>query len=129
MIPAPRVKQGVVPAAPEAPEVIPNIDDLIEAGEEKDTLKNLIVARMQVDSLLKPLEKQKDALTDRIKTALSGFGITEMLCSGAKVSYTITERKTLNHTKLVAAGVDVETIVACTDISKSSTLRITPGKE
>lgn len=128
MVPTPRAKQEV-PAAPEPKEIIPNIDDLIGEEDDRDTLKLLINQRLDIDSQLRPLEKQKENVTDRIKTHLSNYGITSMLCDGAKISYTVQERKTLNHTKLVAAGVDIETIVACTDISKSSTLRITPGKD
>ena len=129
MIPAPRVPQGEVPAAPEAEPIIPGIDELLPAGEDKDALRKLIDIHIQLNSQIKPLEKQIDAIKERIKTTLSGYGITNMVCDGAKVSYTVTERRTLNHNKLIAAGVDTEIIVACTDISKSSMLKITPAKD
>lgn len=128
MVPTPRAKQEV-PVAPEPKEIIPAIEELIGDEDDRETLKLLIQQKIDIDYQLKPLEKQKDNVTDRIKTHLSNYGITSMVCDGAKVSYTVQERKTLNHTKLVAAGVDIETIVACTDISKSSTLRITPSRD
>jgi hypothetical protein len=129
MIPGPRISQGEVPPAPEVKEAIPMLDELIADTEDRETIRQLISKSIEIAALLKPLEKQQDAIKDRIKVQLSGYGITSMLCDGAKVSYTMTERKTLNHTKLVAAGVDVETIVACTDVTRSSMLKITPAKE
>jgi hypothetical protein len=127
MIPGPR--NTAVPPAPEEKETIPSISDLIGDAEDRLTLEQLIAQRISIDAQIKPLEKSKDLLTDRIKTQLSSYGITQMLCDGAKVSYTMTERKTINQNKLIGAGVDIETIVLCTDVSKSSMLKITPAKE
>lgn len=127
MIPGPRNTE--VPPAPEEKETIPSISDLIGDAEDRLTLEQLIAQRISIDAQIKPLEKSKDLLTDRIKTQLSSYGITRMMCDGAKVSYTTTERKTINQNKLIGAGVDIETIVLCTDVSKSSMLKITPAKE
>jgi hypothetical protein len=127
LVPGPRNTD--VPPAPEQKETIPSIQDLIGDEDDRTTLEQLIAQRVAIDSQIKPLEKSKDLLTDRIKTQLSSYGITQMLCDGAKVSYTMTERKTINQNKLIGAGVDIETIVLCTDITKSSMLKITPAKE
>ena len=129
MVPVPHVKQSEVPAAPEVKETIPDINELIGDEEDRSTLSVLIQRKMEIDEPLKPLEKQKDAIVERIKVYLSGYGITSMMCQGAKVSYTVIERKALNQMKLIESGVAVETIVACTDITKSSTLKITPAKD
>ncbi len=128
LIPAPRVKQGEVPALPEPEPIIPPIDELIPDGEDKQALRLLIGMSIDLNLKIKPLEKQQDAIKDRIKVALSSYGITSMSCDGAEVSYTVTERRNLNHMKLIAAGVDTEVIVACTDITKSSMLKITPAR-
>lgn len=126
---------SMVPAAPaatlppEQDDSIPSIDVLITDEDERGTLQKLILQRITVDASIKPLEKVKENLTDRIKTLLGSYGINQLMCDGAKVSYTMTERKSLNQTKLVAAGVDMEIIVACTDISKSGMLKITPPKD
>lgn len=129
LVPAPRVKQGEVPALPEPEAIIPPIDELIPDGEDKQALRLLIGMSIDLNLKIKPLEKQQDAIKDRIKVALSSYGITSMSCDGAKVSYTVTERRNLNHMKLIAAGVDTEVIVACTDITKSSMLKITPARD
>jgi hypothetical protein len=129
LVPVPRVPQGDVPAAPEPVAIVPPIDELMEDGEDKDTLRKLIEVHIALNSQIKPLEKQLDIIKDRIKNALSCYSITNMSCDGAKVSYTVTERRTLNHMKLIAAGVDTEVLVACTDITKSGMLRITPAKD
>ena len=129
MVPVPHVKQSEVPAAPEVKETIPDINELIGDEEDRSTLSVLIQRKVEIDEQLKPLEKQKDAIVERIKVSLSGYGITSMMCQGAKVSYTVIERKALNQMKLIESGVAVETIVACTDITKSSTLKITPAKD
>lgn len=128
MIPGPRVVQGVVPTT-DIKEVVPGVEELIADEEDRNTLAALVQSKIAIDSQLKPLEKQKEMVTDRIKAALSSYGITTMMCAGAKVSYTTTERKTINATKLVASGVDMEVIVACTDVTKSGMLKITPGKD
>lgn len=128
LVPAPYVKQGKAPHA-ELTEVLPAIDDLIAEEDDRDTLKQLIAMQVQLNLQIKPLEKQKDLVTDRIKAALSSYGITSMVCEGAKVSFTATERKTINPMKLIAAGVEAETIVMCTDITTSSMLKITPAKD
>lgn len=127
MVPGPRNTE--VPPAPEEKETIPSIQDLIGDEDDRMTLEQLIAQRVAIDAQIKPLEKSKDLLTNRIKTQLSSYGITQMLCDGARVSYTTTERKTINQNKLIGAGVDIEIIVACTDVSKSSMLKITPAKE
>lgn len=129
MVPVPYVKQGKVPEAPKAEEVIPDISALLEEGEDRETLEQLISKRVEIDAQIKPLEKQKDALTTRIKATLTEYGITHMMCAGAKVSYTETERKALNQMKLLEAGVSIQTLSDCTDITKSGMLKITPAKE
>src|ERR1700722_15818842 len=129
MIPAAR--NNLVPPPPESKEVIPSIQELIGDEDDRNTLEQLIAQRIDIDSQIKPLEKSKELLTDRIKTQLSSYGITQMLCDGAKVSYSVTEgRKTINRNKLIGAGVDTDIIDACTDVSAAgSMLRITPAKE
>lgn len=128
MVPVPYVKQGKVPKH-EQSEAIPPVEDLITDKEDRETLAQLVAARVQLDIQLKPLEKQKEMMTDRIKAALSSYGITSMMCAGAKVSYTQQEYKKLNEQKLIGAGVDLETIILCTDVTMTSRLTIRPEKD
>lgn len=125
---------SMVPTARATPtyteeEPVPTIEMLIADEEERVTLQKLVIQKIAVDESLKPLEKVKEGITNRIKSLLSGYGITQATCDGARISFTTTERKTINSTKLLENGVDIEVIVASTDITKSATLRITPAKE
>lgn len=119
---------GDVPLPPSTAEVIPSVDDAIGDEDDRETLKELVSKRMEIDAQLKPLDAAKDALTARIKTVLGNYGLNKLTCAGASINYFLTERKSINATKLMAQGVDMETIVACTDVTKSGTLKITPLK-
>lgn len=127
MVPAGIGKPAVLPPMPEE-DRIPSITDLIGDAEERDTLQKLIIQKIAVDASLKPLEKVKDNIVDRIKNILGTYGIQQMECDGAKVSYTRTERKTISRIKLEALGVNVAIIDTATDVTVSSMLKITPSK-
>src|SRR5580692_9611874 len=75
MVPGPRNTE--VPPAPEEKQTVPTIQELIGDEEDRLTLEQLIAQRISLDAQIKPLEKSKDLLTDRIKTQLSSYGITQ----------------------------------------------------
>lgn len=119
---------GNVPLPPPKEDETPSIDDLIGDAEERETLRKLVANRISYDLAIKPLEKMKDATTDRIKTILGSYGINKASCDGASLSYTQTERKTINRVKLEALGVDPAIIDTATDVTTSAMLRITQAK-
>ena len=71
----------------------------------------------------------RDILSDRIKKILGTYGISKMKCAGASVSYTPTERSSINKMKLQALGVSDDIIAAATDVTQSVTLRVVIDKD
>jgi hypothetical protein len=125
MVPA-AAKKAPLPTPTD--DTVPDVKDMIGEQEDLQTLDTLIKARLEVDGQYKMLEKARDSYTDRIKTILATYGINKATCRGALISYTQTERKTINRLKLEGLGVDPAIIDTATDISISAMLKITPPK-
>lgn len=119
---------SVPPAPPKQEDITPTIDQLFIDKKDRDNLRKLVTARIQLSSQIKQLESALEPINTSIKTVLGEHGIGNMDCDGSKIAYFPTERKTINAMKLLGAGVEQETIDLCTDVSRSSTLKITPPK-
>lgn len=119
---------GGVPLPPPWPEKekAADITELIGDADERETLAMLIDLHTEVNARKKALEDQLEPIKNRIKTMLGSYGITSMTSHGASVNYFRTERKTINGTKLLMAGVAIGIVEECTDVSFSATLKITP---
>lgn len=117
-----------VPPPPPEDERVPDITELIADEEDRDIVQMLIIQKVDVARQIKPLEAIVDNCNTRIKKFLSEYGITKAVSSGIGISYTATERKTINRNKLIAAGVDEATIDECTDVTTSSMLKLTPPR-
>ncbi len=122
MNPAP--KPPVVEPEPKAPD----ITSLIADTEECQALCQLISYHATLTQQLKPLDDAREACSKRIKALISGYGIEAATYQGIALAYYKTTRKTLNQIKLMEAGVSVQIISACTDITESHSLKITPAK-
>lgn len=117
---------SLVPQAPvkEPEEIIPTVEELIEAGEDLDTLKSLVASVVGPKAEVKRLEKVIDTVIPRIKAIVSQYGIAKAKCGESTLTYFPTTRSTINATKLLAAGVAQETITECTDVTQSFTLKV-----
>lgn len=117
---------SLVPQAPvkEPEEVVPTVEELIGEAEDLQTLKDLVAAISVPKAEVKRLDKIVDSLSGRIKILVSQYGIAKAKCGESLILYYPTTRSTINATKLLAAGVEQETITACTDVSRSFTLKI-----
>ena len=117
---------SLVPQAPvKEEEVVPSVEELIGEAEDLETLKSLVASIVLPKAEVKRLEKVIDAVTPRIKTLLSQYGIAKAKCGESMLTYFPTTRSTINRTKLLAAGVDEAIINDCTDVSQSFTLKLT----
>ena len=117
---------SLVPQAPvtEPEEAIPTVEELIGEAEDLDTLKMLVNSLLIPQAEVKRLEKVIDTIKPRIKVIVGQYGIAKARCGEAVLSYFPTSRSTVNAKKLLAAGVDEDTITACTDVSHSFTLKV-----
>jgi hypothetical protein len=118
---------SLVPQAPvkdEPPEAIPTVEELIGDQEDLATLNSLVSSVLVPKAEVKRLKKVIDAIVPRIKAIVSQYGFSKAVCAGATLNYFPTSRKSINATKLLAAGVTQEIITACTDVTPSYTLKI-----
>ena len=117
---------SLVPQVPltEPDEAIPTVEELIGEAEDLDTLKLLVNSLLIPQAEVKRLEKVIDTIKPRIKVIVGQYGIAKARCGEAVLSYFPTSRSTVNAKKLLAAGVDEATIIACTDVSHSFTLKV-----
>jgi hypothetical protein len=109
-------------------DLIPSIDQLIGDAEDLTTLRDLVNLQVKVNAQKKELEKKLEPINDRIKAIVSEYGIEKAVCDGANITLSQGSRSTINKLKLVAYGVDEEIITACTDVTTTQTLKITPAK-
>ncbi|MBU6231702.1 hypothetical protein KGP36_03455 [Patescibacteria group bacterium] len=113
---------------PEPEEEAPSIDLLIADTDDRDTLRSLIKSHVELNNQLSGLEKAIKPIKDRIKAIVGDYGIERAICDGTKISYSHSQRSTINGTKLLGAGIDPDIITRCTDVSDVYTLKVTPEK-
>jgi hypothetical protein len=128
LVPAELQPGYIPPAPPKESEEIPTIYQLFTDSEDIDTIRELVSRRVHVSQQVKQLEAVLEPINNRIKMFLGSHGIANMDVDGAKLAYFPTQRKTINAMKLLGAGVEQEIIDQCTDVSTSSTLKVTPPK-
>ncbi len=116
--------QPPLPPRPMKVEKAPDIADLMDDGEDRETLTALVSQYHTINTTKKQAAAAIKPLGERIKTILGNYGINHFTYVGVDVNYYLTERKTLNRGKLLAAGVSIEILEACTDVSASGALRI-----
>jgi hypothetical protein len=117
-----------IPQAPkpkDEEEVLHPVEELIGEPEDLETLKSLVSSLSIPAKEIKRLEKIVDPIRDRIKAIVGQYGISKARCGEAVLNYFMTQRKTINATKLLAAGVGQDVIDQCTDVTPSYTLKIT----
>lgn len=107
----------------------PDIADLIGDAEDRDIISALMVQHAELTKRLKPLDAERDRISDRIKTLIKPYGIDKAQYMGVHMAYFPTTRESLNKMKLLEAGVPTATILACTDKKVAYTLKVTPAKE
>lgn len=107
---------------------VPSIAALIGDDVDRETMRMLVSTQITLKSQLTEIENKLEPIRARIKKMLTSYGIDKVECDGAKLTVYSTERKTVNAMKLIGAGVDEVIIQNCTDITVSSTLKITPPK-
>jgi hypothetical protein len=108
---------------PDDGEPIPSVDDFVE-GEERAVLHSLVQLRVTLAAQEKALKARLDQANDRIKAIISEHGVEKSVCDGCRINYFRSERRALNQMKLLAAGVDQDTIDYCTDITEVWTLKV-----
>ena len=115
------------------PEIIPELSVIITNKYERsaiERLSNLIRLHGEEEYEAK---RAKAPLVLELKAELVRRGVTEksvMLESGLKLSHYEVPRSSINVQKLLAHGVSPKIIVACTDVKKSMTLRVSlPGEK
>jgi hypothetical protein len=107
----------------------PDVSSLIADPEECEALCQLIYLHAHLTNQLKPLEKDRDAITARIKNMIATYGIEAATYQGIALSYYQNTRSSINKMKLLEAGVGIQVINECTDTTVSHSLKITPAKE
>lgn len=106
-----------------------NINDLLSPGEDRDTLRLLVLQQATLNSTVKEIKTQLDPIEKRIKSLLSDYGLAgNMDCEGIGVNYFPNNRSSVDAALLLAHGVSLEVIRQCTKTSNSMTLVITPPK-
>lgn len=113
-----------LPAPQRTKETAPQLDEVMENGDDKDTLRALVARYVIVNATKKESTKIVNGLGVRIKAILTDYGINQFKWDQSTVNYFRTERRSINKGKLLAAGVSIETIEACTDTTASGTLKI-----
>lgn len=126
---APSMVPSKKPPPPPKEDTTPELAELIVDSDDQQLMVELMQSHAQLQAVIKPLEDQLSGVKDRIKTQLSSYGITNMKHESFKVSYTMSQRKSLSSTKLLEAGVSIQTLEECTDITESWTLRVSGGKK
>jgi hypothetical protein len=109
-------------------EIIPPIASLVADVEDVRTLTDLVSQYKQFSTAEGAAKKVKEAAGKRIKFILGTYGIARAICDKFKVTITPGQRKTIDPIKLLAAGVSEATIIACTDVTDTSTINISEIK-
>jgi len=123
MVPVP--SERPLPPPEKEEELIPPISDLIEDNKMRLKLAQLVDQHGQISEMLKPYNKEKKLLTDKIKVFTGKFGIGKAISGEWRINYYNAPRETLDESLLLAAGVSIDTIKACKVKKDSFTLRIT----
>ena len=132
MVPAPRETQQAedIPAPPQKEEeVVPSIADIIPDLKERLLLARLVATYGEMGITKHSLDKQQKALSTQAKKIVGKYGIARAVSGEWRISYYNAARETLSKELLLAAGVPLATILACTKTTPAYTLRISKIKD
>ncbi len=121
-------KKAAIAPPPEPEEV----HELMELGLPKRDLEKLapmVELHGQLGAEKRALEKERKALTPKIKDILGQYGIGKAFCGEWRIGYHNAPRTTLSAILLLEHGVSPQVISACTVTKDVYTLRITPRSE
>lgn len=97
-------------------------EELIKTAQE---LEFHIAKRQEFSGAAKLAEEQVQAHTVEIKARLALLGIKRYEGTQYNAQFIVQNRESISKTKLVAAGVPADVIVACTDVNQVEQLRVT----
>lgn len=135
-----RLNQEVSGRADMNPEILPppaKEEEVVEdykafVTERKDQLALAKLVRDQRDlgDQEKEIKKQRETLSNRIKTICGKYKLGKADCNGLRINYLLTERWTIDEKELLANGVLPKTIAQSKKLKTSYQLRITePGEK
>ena len=130
MAPVPYEKP-VAPPAKEV-EVIPPVSELVDDVAARLKLAQMVDRQGVLGETIRPLEKEKKALAEKIKIMTGKYQIGKAICGLWRINYYNAPRKYLDPAKLMAIpkeelvnGITLLHINACYSESATYTLRIT----
>jgi len=110
-------------------ELPPDLKQLVQDKKDYLTLARLIEEDMPWKAQQKEAEGKRKGIEIKIKNLLGKHKVGEAMLGDVRVSYYSGERSTIKADKLLAAGVPIQTIMACTEKSTSFTLRLSKREE
>lgn len=121
MVPAKKEKKEKAPPPPDLREI--DIDD-----DDRQQIARLVNQAAEYKRMEKDGKQNYGPLSDRIKALIQdNESVHKFMCDGHRANLTKTQKSTINKDKLLAAGVAPGTITACTDITDSWMLTVTPA--
>lgn len=125
----PAKMQEVPPPPDKVEEVVPHVNEFVTDKKDLLALRRMMNRHMELATLIKPLDKERDSLTTQIKALAGKYKIGKAQYDGDSINYFSGTRSTIKADLLLSQGVQPAVITAATILNTSYTLKITPAKE